>query len=359
MGNREFGDLTRRYICPLYRGLDADSTHPMYQFMGSSIHQTIFNRMPNPAMILNKNLVFVDANDAYCRAVQRHRTEIIGRSVFDVFPNTPERTAQVKESFEKTLAGETVALDPQVVDSRFVDPSLENRTWQITQFRVHCEEGNADYLVQRSEDVTERERFRKERDLVTAELNHRVRNTLAVVQAIADHTGLVSDDIESFLESFNGRLAAMGRNFTALTDAHWSGLDFEDILRTELEPHVGPILDRVVFEGEAVKFSVRASKSTSMLVHELVTNACKYGFLTKETGALHVRWWIEQDRFHAEWRESGLENVRAPTKLGFGFQLFDTMPNIQVDPTFAPDGLKLKFSVPVSFSLATGEVSFD
>ena len=70
--------------------------------MGSSIHQTIFNRMPNPAMILNKNLVFVDANDAYCRAVQRHRTEIIGRYVFDVFPNTPERIAQVKESFEKS-----------------------------------------------------------------------------------------------------------------------------------------------------------------------------------------------------------------------------------------------------------------
>lgn len=359
MEAREFGHLTSLCFCPLIRGLDVDSTHPMYRRMGSSIHQTIFNRMPNPAMILNKNLVFVDANDAYCRAVQRHRTEIIGRYVFDVFPNTPERIAQVKESFEKTLSGETVAIDPQVLDLRFVDKSLENRTWQITQFRVHCEEGNADYLVQRSEDVTERDQFRKERDLVTAELNHRVRNTLAVVQSIADQTGLVSDDIDSFLTSFNGRLAAMGRNFASLTESHWSGLDFGDILRTELEPYAGPTLDRVVLEGEPVKFSVRASKSASMLIHELVTNACKHGFLSQEAGRLHARWWIEQETFHAEWLETGLSNVSAPEKHGFGFQLFDMMPNIDVQPNFAPDGLKLKFSVPVSFSLATGEVSFD
>ncbi len=327
--------------------------------MGSSIHQTIFNRMPNPAMILNTDLVYVDANDAYCRAVQRHRTEIIGRYVFDVFPNTEDRVALLKESFRRTFAGESVSVDPQVFNIRFADQSLEDRTWKITQFRVHCEDGNADYLVQRSEDVTEREQLRKERDLVTAELNHRVRNALAVVQSIADHTGLVSDDIESFLKSFNGRLAAMGRNFSALTESHWSGLDFGDIVRTELEPYAGPALDRVRLEGDAVQFSVRASRSTSMLVHELVTNASKHGFLSRETGRLDVKWWVADGAFHAEWFESGMENIRAPEKHGFGFQLFDMMPNIEVRSDFAPDGLKLSFTVPVSFSVASGEVSFE
>lgn len=327
--------------------------------MGSSIHQTIFNRMPNPAMILNTDLVYVDANDAYCRAVQRHRTEIIGRYVFDVFPNTEEREALLKESFRRTFAGESVSVDPQVFNIRFADQSLEDRIWKVTQFRVHCEDGNADYLVQRAEDVTEREQLRKERDLVTAELNHRVRNALTVVQSIADHTGSVAPDIDTFLKSFNGRLAAMSRNFAALTDSHWTGLDFEEIIRTELEPYAGPALDRVTIEGEPTKLSVRASKATSMYMHEMVTNASKYGFLTSESGRLSLRWWIEDDVLHAEWNETGLENITAPEQTGFGFQLLNMMPRIKTTHRFEPDGLKLRFEVPVTVSVATGEVAFD
>lgn len=313
--------------------------------------------MPNPAMILNTDLVFVDANDAYCRAVQRHRSEIVGRHVFDVFPITEERKAAAKENFERTFAGESVPVDPQILNIRFADPSLENCVWKITQFCVHCEEENADYLVQRAEDVTEREQLRKERDLVTAELNHRVRNALSVVQSIADHTGAVSDDFESFLKSFNGRIAAMSRNFAALTASHWSGLDFRDIVRTELEPYAGPALQRVRLEGDPVRMSVRASRSTSMLVHELVTNASKYGFLSRDSGELHVRWRVSDGVFRVEWMESGMENIRAPEKHGFGFQLFDMMPNIEIQSDFAPDGLKLSFTVPVSFSVATDEMS--
>lgn len=179
------------------------------------------------------------------------------------------------------------------------------------------------------------------------------------MQSIAEHTGLVSTDIKSFLKSFSGRLSAMSRNFAALTDSHWRGLDFEGILRTELEPYAGPALDRVTLSGDPIKLTVRASKTTSMLVHELVTNASKHGFLTSATGRLDGRWWIADDMFHAEWRESGLENVQAPTTSGFGFQLFDMMPNIQVEHQFAPDGVMLSFQVPVSVSVATGEVAFD
>ena len=310
-------------------------------------------------MILNSDLVYVDANDAYCRAVQRHRSEIVGRYVFDVFPNSEDRKALLKESFRKTLAGEPVAVDPQVFNIRFADQSLEDRVWKITQFRVHCEDGDADYLVQRAEDVTEREQLRKERDLVTAELNHRVRNALTVVQSIADHTATASRDIDSFLKSFNGRLGAMSRNFAALTDSHWTGLDFETIIRTELEPYAGPALNRVTMDGEPIKLTVRASKATSMYMHEMVTNASKYGFLTSDTGRLSLRWGIKGDKFHAEWTESGLKGVTQPDETGFGFQLLNMMPNIKTTHKFEPDGLKLSFEVPINVSVATGEVSFD
>ena len=326
--------------------------------MSSDIHKNIFHRMPNAAMILDANLVYVDANDAYCRAVGRSLDQLIGNQIFDVFPDVEERIAKVQEVFDRTLAGELTILEAQPYRMERPDGSIEERIWQIAQFPIYCEEGQVQFLVQRAEDVTEREALRDQRDLVTAELNHRVRNTLAVVQSVAEQTGLVSEDIDSFLSSFNGRLGAMSRNFAALTDAHWQGLDFETILRGELEPYAGPVLDRIQIDGEPVKLTVRASKFTSMMVHELITNASKHGFLTSDKGQLSLRWWMDDDRFYAQWIESGLEDITPPEKTGFGFQLFDMMPNIDVEYEFKPTGLNLQFSVPVSLSVTTGEVSF-
>ncbi len=327
--------------------------------MSANIHKTIFHRMPNAAMILDTNLVYVDANDAYCRAVGRRFDELIGNQIFDVFPDTEEREARVRKVFEDTLAGAFTQLEAQSYRMEMPDGSVEDRVWQIAQFPIYCDEGHVQFLVQRAEDVTEREALRQQRDLVTAELNHRVRNTLSVVQSVAEQTGMVSGDIESFLTSFNGRLGAMSRNFAALTDAHWQGLDFETILRGELEPYAGPVLDRIEIDGAPIKLTVRASKFTSMIVHELITNAAKYGFLTAENGKLSMRWWMEEGRLFAEWTESGLENLVPPEKTGFGFQLFDMMANIDVEHEFKPTGLHLQFSVPVVLSVETGEVAFD
>ena len=326
--------------------------------MDMPLHKMIFDRMPNAAMVLDTDLVFVDANDAYCEAVQRSKEQLLGQHIFDVFPDTPERVEKVREIFQQTLDGQMTQLDAQPYRMVRPDGSIEERLWQIAQFPVRCDSGTVQFLVQRAEDVTERESLRDQRDLVTAELNHRVRNTLAVVQSVADQTGLVSDDIETFLESFNGRLGAISRNFAALTDSHWQGLDFETILRTELEPYAGPALDRVTMDGAPMTLNVRASKFTSMIVHELVTNAAKYGFLSSSHGRLSLHWGLENDNLVAKWHESGLENIKPPEAIGFGFQLFDMMANIKVDHRFEPDGLKLQFSVPVTVNAATGEVAF-
>lgn len=327
--------------------------------MAATFHKTIFDRMPNAAMVLDTNLVFVDANEAYCKSVQRQKSDLIGHYVFEVFPDTPERIAPVMEVFKRTLAGEATRMDAQPYKLELADGTIEDRIWQISQFPIRCDKGEVQFLVQRAEDVTEREELRTQRDLVAAELHHRVRNTLAVVQSIADHTAQTTSNIKSFLKSFNGRLAAMSRNFSALTEAHWTGLDFKTVILTGLEPYAGPAMDRVSLQGDPIKLTVRASKTTSMFVHELVTNASKYGFLACETGRLQARWWIEDDLLRAEWHESGLHDLTPPDETGFGFQLFDMIPNMNVQHQFEPDGLKISFRVPVRVSVATGEVSFD
>jgi PAS domain S-box-containing protein len=326
--------------------------------MSKLIHKAVFEGMPNAAMILNTDLVYVDANEAYCQAVQRTMPELIGNYIFDVFPDTPERISEVKAVFDRTLGGETTRLDAQPYQMILPDGTVEERIWQISQFPVRCEEGHIQFMVQRAEDITEQEKLRKQRDLVTAELNHRVRNALAVVQSIADQTGLYSPDIETFLKSFSGRLAAMSRNFAALTDSHWSGLDFENIIRTELEPYAGPATGRVTFDGPKLKLTVRASKFTSMLVHEFVTNASKYGFLSDPNGTLALRWFLEDEFLKAEWFESGLTGIEAPERTGFGFEMFGMMGKIEIKPTFESDGLKLRIQVPVNLSVNSDELDF-
>ncbi|MEO0607659.1 MAG: HWE histidine kinase domain-containing protein [Pseudomonadota bacterium] len=316
---------------------------------------TIFDQMPQASMVLDENLNFLAANQAYCRAVQRQKDQLIGRNIFDVFPDTPERVAIVRAVFQRALDGEVTHVETQPYKLLAADGTYEDRIWDIEQFPLASKDGDSTYMIQYCEDVTEREALRVQRDLVTAELNHRVRNTLAVVQSVAEQTGLTSADIESFLTSFSGRLAAISRNFAALTQAHWHGLKYEHILQTELEPYMGPHLDRISLHGPPLTLTVRASKFTSMLLHELITNASKYGFLTAATGRLNCRWWLEDDLLYSEWHETGLENITPPETVGFGFQLFDMMENINVNYEFLPTGLKLCFTVPIKLSVAADE----
>ena len=327
--------------------------------MGTSLHSTIFATMRDPAMILNSDFKFVDANQSYCTLVQMTREELIGQDFMDLFISSPAEKAFATKLFERTLAGEQTKVGAVPFKSGLPNGDVEERIWQVVQFAIQCEDTGNTYLVQRAEDVTERERLRKQRDLVSAELNHRVRNALAVVQSVAVHTGDVSPNIESFLDSFNGRLAAISRNFAALTDSHWQGLEVQEILESELEPYAGLCEGRIEMHGPPMRMNVRASKFMSMLTHELITNASKYGFLTASEGHLSLRWWIEDEVFCGEWLETGMRGVRAPDRFGFGFQLFEMMENIDVEYEFLPTGLKLQFSVPTALSIEARPISQD
>ncbi|MEC7290168.1 MAG: HWE histidine kinase domain-containing protein [Pseudomonadota bacterium] len=306
-----------------------------------------FEHMPQAAMIIDQDHVFVNVNEAYCVAVQRTREDMIGRYVFDVFPDTPERIKITKTIFNTSLNGETTRLLNQPYKLLMPDGSFEDRIWDIEQHPIYASDGKITSMVQFCDDVTEREALRKERDLVSAELSHRVRNTLAVVQSVAEHTGYASTSIAQFLSSFSGRLSSISRNFTALSEANWRGLDLEQIIKIELAPYVGPTRDRGASSGPKLTMSVKATKDASMIIHELITNASKYGFLTKPDASLEIRWQLEDDHLNVQWKETGLSGIREPAHTGFGFQLFDMFPNVGLQKTFADDGLKLTAQIPV------------
>ena len=106
--------------------------------MSESIFQSIFEDMPNAAMILDSDLKFVAANDAYCKAVQRTRAQLIGNNLFDVFPDSPERMQSVSELFQTTLAGEPTKLEAQPYMMHHPDGTVDERIWPIAQFPITC-----------------------------------------------------------------------------------------------------------------------------------------------------------------------------------------------------------------------------
>lgn len=315
-----------------------------------------YQRMPQASMTLDRDLKFKNANDAYCRAVDRQKQALIGNYLFDAFPDTEDRIKPFRDALEQTLEGQITHLKLQPYKLQLSDGRLEDRLWDIENQPLYSTDGDIIGVVQYCRDVTEREALRKERDLVTAELMHRVRNTMAVVQSVAEHTVHTSTSLTDFHDAFAGRLMAMSRNFTMLCEANWSGLDLESVLRTELDPYLSDASDRVRIRGDEFTLSVKSTKDAAMIFHELVTNALKYGFLSKPEGKLEVIWDFDGDHLNVCWNESGLTGVQPPTRHGFGFQMLEMFPNLGLRKTFEADGLKLKASIPAN--IVTGQITF-
>lgn len=308
-----------------------------------------YQLMPQASMTLDRNLVYKNANEAYCRAVMRPREELMGRYVFDVFPNTEEALQPILEIFHQALAGKATKIELFPYKLRLPSGEMQDRLWDVENQPLYSETGEIVGLVQYCEDVTDREALRKERDIVAAELMHRVRNTMSMVLAVANQTGRVADDYEAFLEGFSGRLMAMSRNFTALSESNWQGLDFESLLHAELAPYIAGEAERVTIAGPKVALTVKATKNASMVLHELLTNASKFGFLTVPEGRLNVSWSQQGDGLEVCWEETGLKNVKPPTKDGYGFTALSMFPNMKVEKVFAEDGIKLSGVIRLPF----------
>ena len=156
------------------------------------------------------------------------------------------------------------------------------------------------------------------------ELNHRVKNSLATVQAIAAQTfrGTESQATAAFTE----RIMALARAHDLLTEEGWEGANLGDVIAGTVEAHQNESKDRIRIEGPRVRLTPKTALSLAMVTHELVTNAVKYGALSNGSGGVDVTWSVVNDadgRLHVLWRESGGPPVVPPTRKGFGSRLVE------------------------------------
>ena len=205
-------------------------------------------------------------------------------------------------------------------------------------------------------DITERKQAEDHKGLLVAELDHRVKNTLACVAAIAEQTRATSNSMDEFLEVLRGRIRSLANTHARLSLNRWQGVDLAELVRGELAPCMRD--GNTLIDGPAVDVSADSVQTVAIVLHELTTNAAKYGALSNGSGRISVRWhWQPNggapDGLVLEWCETGGPPVVAPSVPGYGTSVIrDLIPyelGGTVDYVLAADGVRCKLEIPAKW----------
>jgi PAS domain S-box-containing protein len=171
-------------------------------------------------------------------------------------------------------------------------------------------------------DITDRKHAEQTQLLLISELNHRVKNTLASVQAIAQQTLRRTHDPQDFVHSFSGRIQSLARVHTLLSANTWRSADLRDVVRDQLLHGVADET-RISLSGPQLKLDPQTALHLALMLHELGTNAAKYGALSGTSGSIAIDWTVEDRILSLSWREHGGPPVRVTSKRGFGTTLIE------------------------------------
>jgi PAS domain S-box-containing protein len=204
-------------------------------------------------------------------------------------------------------------------------------------------------------DITERKRNERKIQHLLTELNHRAKNLLGVVQAIAMQTA--SSNPQAFMESFSERLEGLAASQDLLVESQWHGIEIDALARAQLAHFANLIGERIVLAGPRVRIQAAAAQTIGMALHELATNAGKYGALSNAGGRVRIEWKIASAPGKAQalvlgWSEDGGPPVTQPSRRGFGTTIIDTMPRMSLDGDvrleYPPSGLRWTLICPAA-----------
>ena len=197
-------------------------------------------------------------------------------------------------------------------------------------------------------DITDRKRTEERQALLAREVDHRARNALAVVQSIVRLTR--ADTIDGYVDAVEGRIGALARAHTLLSQSRWEGADLAMLIDEELAPYRTGEPGRIRSGGPPVSLDPRTAQTIALAVHELATNAAKYGALSSLSGRVGIAWELKPGSLSLHWTETGGPSVRSPAARGFGIKVIASSVEAQLGGKarfdWRPEGVHCTLTLP-------------
>ncbi|SIO30402.1 PAS domain S-box-containing protein [Vannielia litorea] len=287
----------------------------------------------------------MEANDMLARMLGYDPEEMEGRSINDI--THPEDRYLVDEAWNRL---ETGAADEYDLEKRYIRKDGSVVWGHTTVSCVRDTDGKIDYLIKIIQDITLRKQSEEARRILAREVHHRSKNLLTIVQIIARQMAVRSSPQE-FVKSFGDRLQALAANQDLLIKSAWQPADLADLVKSQVH-HFGEVGNRVLLTGPRVSVPPSAAQPIGMALHELATNATKYGALSNDAGLVEISWGFDEDTFRMSWREKGGPAVTQPESFGFGTTVLDRMAasslSGEVSIEYPPTGVTWHLTCPIS-----------
>ncbi len=310
--------------------------------------RTIFEQANDFLITTTLDQKITSVNPAVLTALGYREDEVIGRSIAEFMD--ADQYALSMEAFDRKLAdGGTTRfmLNIRARDGRQL-------VWEVNSQLTADAEGNPTGLHAIARDMTEAKRNEAHLRLLVNELNHRVKNTLAIVQGIANQSFKDDSDPAIARRAFEGRLAALSEAHNLLTREHWGAVSMTRIIGDAIAPYGGKE-GRFTLDGPDLTIVPKTAISLALAIHELATNAVKHGALSRPEGRVAIRWARVprggSARFSLVWEEQGGPEVVEPTRRGFGTRMIERGLAAELAGTvtidFRPEGLVCTVDAPL------------
>jgi two-component sensor histidine kinase/CheY-like chemotaxis protein len=285
-------------------------------------------------------------------------------AIYGVIPGqfaiTPEhfKVLILPDDWEHLETGMNILLtrgEPHQAEFRVRRPDGEVRWCASTAAATRDDTGKVVRISGVTMDITERKDAEERQALLAREVDHRAKNAMAIVQSIVRLTK--ANGIEDYAAVIEGRIKALSRAHAILSDSRWQGADLTKLVDDELAPYRSGHVDRIRVAGPNVLLDPTTAQTLALALHELATNAAKYGALSQALGKLELKWEIQPDAILLNWREIGGPATQAPRKTGFGTRIITSSVERQLGgkTTFdwRPEGLSCALLVPRSQGIDT------
>lgn len=276
-------------------------------------YRRIFEQTSDLIFTANLDQVITDCNPAAAEALGLGRTDVLGRSIGDFVSR--EDLELTREMLREKIEGRGTTR----YELRVRNAQGQQLFWEMNSGLTYDEDHQPIGVHVLARDITARKRWDHHQRLLVAELNHRVKNTLSIVQSLAHQSFTTGSPPLQAIVSYEGRLAALAAAHNLLTRENWEAASVDEVIREAVSPFW--LASRFKLEGPTVRIPPKAAVSLGLAMHELATNAAKYGALSNSEGEVDIYWKTSGRKLQLVWRERGGPPVEEPTKSGFGTRL--------------------------------------